>query len=301
MRTVGAACCDETIRRCGVSAFRRVKTYGSVPTSRLPATSTLMAAGTVTSTAAASLSAVSSLDAASAAPTVTVASSLPAVVSTAVQPYGVRGLQLSSDTIASTHRRYRHRGIDVFWEALTPEERERYDRGFYTIGGFIVFPRRRGSLNQRRGTAHEIDDRFDLTLECIRRYYEGLITSDSNPLGDTLLADKDFFDLFGQGAAGFTAYVNFFHLAGLVDDGRVRWFDEHDAGDRVFTTSPLPKTLDEYVRYLDNVLAFVETRNGAIASATGLIGRHAPVGKLGIRRAGHSSTSPGKRQSANAR
>jgi len=189
-----------------------------------------------------------------------------------VRPDGVRGLQLSSDTIASTHHRYRHRGIDRFWEALSSEERERYDRGFYTIGGFIVFPRRPGSVNQRRGTSGEIDDRFDLTLECIRLFYGGLITSDRNPLGDVLLADKNFFDLFGAGAAGFTSYVEFFHLGGLIEDGRVRWFDEHDAGDRAFVAWPLPKTLDAYVRYLENVLAFVESRNGAIASAAGLIG-----------------------------
>jgi hypothetical protein len=188
------------------------------------------------------------------------------------RPDRVRGLQLSSDTIASTHQRYRHRGIDLFWEALTFEERERYDRGFYTIGGFIVFPRRPGSLNQRRGTSREIDDRFDLTLECIRLYYEGLTTGDRNPLGDVLLVDKDFFDLFGGGAEGFTSYVEFFHLGGLVEDGHVRWFDEHDAGDRAFLASPLPKTLDAYVRFLDNVLAFVESRNGAIAAAAGLIG-----------------------------
>ncbi len=188
------------------------------------------------------------------------------------KPGHVRGLQLSSDTIASTHQRYRQRGIDVLWETLPPEERMRYDRGFYTIGGFIVFPRRPGSLNQRRGTLCEIDDRFDLTLECIRLYYEGLTTGDRNPLGDGLLADKDFFDLFGRGAEGFTSYVEFFHLGGLVEDGHVRWFDEQDVDDWAFTASPLPKTLDAYVRYLDNVLAFVHSRNGAIAAAAGSIG-----------------------------
>jgi len=94
-----------------------------------------------------------------------------------------------------------------------------------------------------------------------------VVTGDRNPLGDVLLADKDFFDLFGGGAEGFTSYAEFFHLGGLVDDGHVRWFDEHDVGDRAFLVSPLPKTLKAYVRYLDNVLAFVENRDGVIAAA----------------------------------
>lgn len=188
---------------------------------------------------------------------------------TAVSPDGVRGLRLSSDTIATTHRTYP--GMNVFWKALPPQEQRRYDRGFYTIGGFIVFPRHVDSLNQRRGRSHQIRDRFDLTLECIRLYYENVLTSDRNPLGDVLLADKDFFDLFGGGAQGFAAYVDFFYLGGLVENGRVRWFDEKRIGDWAFTASPLPKTLDAYVRYLDNVLAFVVSRSRAIAAATDMV------------------------------
>lgn len=183
-------------------------------------------------------------------------------------PARVRGLQLSSDTIASTHNAYRRRGMDVLWAALSPEERKLYDRCFYTIGGFIVFPRRSGSLNQRRVTDPQIEDRFDLTLECIRRFYKGLTAPDSNPLGSVLLADREFFALFGRGTEGFLAYVDFFYLEGLLEDGHVRWFDHQDVREWAFNGSPLPQTVDAYVGYLDSVLAFVEGRNLAIAAAT---------------------------------
>jgi hypothetical protein len=45
-----------------------------------------------------------------------------------------------------------------------------------TIGGYIVFPRNRPgqtgqTINQSGGFHPAIRDRFDLTLECIRRHY----------------------------------------------------------------------------------------------------------------------------------
>jgi hypothetical protein len=186
---------------------------------------------------------------------------------TVTSPESLRGVQLSSDTIANTHRRYVRHQIDIFWGALTLADQRRYDRGFYTIGGFIVFPCHPSSMNQNRGTRGQIADRFDLTLECIRLYYEGITAIDRNPLGDVLLADSAFFDLFGQGIQGFNAYVEFFYLGDLIADGRIRWFDDFDGGAWSFVASPLPKTQDAYVRYLENVLNFVDRRNKTIATA----------------------------------
>src|SRR5690606_6071600 len=45
-----------------------------------------------------------------------------------------------------------------------------------TIGGYALFPRNGEgqtgqTINQARGVHGQIADRFDLTLECIRRYY----------------------------------------------------------------------------------------------------------------------------------
>jgi len=182
-------------------------------------------------------------------------------------PAELTHLRLSSDTIASTHSNYRHRGIDALWNLLPAEDQLRYDRRFYTIGGFIVFPRHSNSINQRRGTDGRIDDRFDLTLECIRLYYEGVTDLDLNPLGDVLRADSHFFDLFGRGADGFASYVSFFHLGELAGDGRIRWFDGFTGDSWTFEVSPLPKNLDAYRRYLDNVLRFVRDRGDQMAGA----------------------------------
>lgn len=72
------------------------------------------------------------------------------------------------------------------------------------------------TINGRRGTHHQIKDRFDLTLECIRRHYTG----EGSPLADTLDRYTGFFALFQD----FAGYVNFFFLSDLVrDDGGVRF------------------------------------------------------------------------------
>jgi hypothetical protein len=92
------------------------------------------------------------------------------------------GFRLSSDTIATPHERYQGRGMHLLWGALPTADRNNYKRRFYTIGGFIVFPRRFGSINVSRGSwTGSVQDRFDLTLECIRRYYLGETDASVNP------------------------------------------------------------------------------------------------------------------------
>lgn len=87
---------------------------------------------------------------------------------------------------------------------------EKYYRKSYTIGGMIIFPKHRFSMNQNKGTNPLICDRWDLTLECIRRYYNG----DNSPLFDTIKSDSNFFDLF----CDFKGYVDFFFLQDAVSD-----------------------------------------------------------------------------------
>ena len=66
----------------------------------------------------------------------------------------------------------------------------------YTIAGNIIFPanvpKGKMSINQKRGMLAKICDRFDLTLECIRRYYLGI----ESPLYSCLDNFKPFFDAF---------------------------------------------------------------------------------------------------------
>ncbi|RYP88665.1 hypothetical protein EKO23_01885 [Nocardioides guangzhouensis] len=171
------------------------------------------------------------------------------------------GVRVSSDTIATTHANYRRLGVAGLWESLTEGERRAYDRAFYTIGGFVIFPTRPQSLNQRRGTSRNIADRFDLTLECIRQHYLG---QDGSPLADVLRQDARYFGLFGSGADGFSEFVEFFHLQDLVSGGSVRWLDGSTERQWSFERPPLPQTLDAYRRYLANVASFVAARNDRI-------------------------------------
>lgn len=170
-------------------------------------------------------------------------------------------IRVSSDTIATTHSNYRRLGAAQMWESLTEVERRSYERSFYTIGGFIIFPTRPQSLNQRRGTAAAIADRFDLTLECIRQHYLG---SAENPLADVLDMDARYFQLFGAGHQGFATFVEFFHLQDLATGESVRWLDGHTDREWHFGRPPLPQTIDSYRHYLDNVAEFVAARNSRI-------------------------------------
>ena len=110
----------------------------------------------------------------------------------------------------------------------------------YTIGGMMVFPgnqiNRKWTINQARGCIRAISDRFDLTLECIRRHY----IDEPSPLGDTLARYADFFGLFGD----FAGYVDFFHLQDLVNEATptVKFFMRFED----FAASPLPETLEAY-------------------------------------------------------
>lgn len=170
-------------------------------------------------------------------------------------------LRVSSDTIATTHSNYRRLGTAQMWESLDQPEQDKYDRLFYTIGGFIIFPTRPQSLNQRRGTAASIADRFDLTLECIRQHYLGRT---DNPLAEVLILDAAYFRLFGEGSEGFAAFVEFFHLQPLASPDSVRWLDGHAGREWDFDSPPLPQTIDAYRHYLDNVATFVAARNARI-------------------------------------
>ena len=102
------------------------------------------------------------------------------------------GFRFGSDSIITSFRYKRQR-------ALLERVAESMDdyRGFvedflhktYTIGGEIIFPKHTRSINQARGVNPLICDRFDLTLECIRRYYVGV----SSPLFEILCGDGRFF------------------------------------------------------------------------------------------------------------
>jgi hypothetical protein len=138
-------------------------------------------------------------------------------------------------------------------------EREAFRRIGYTIGGNIVFPAQKVdgkmTINGARGWHPSIKDRFDLTVECIRRHY----LDEPSPLSDVLARYADFFGLFGD----FPGYVDFFHLQDLVNESTstVKFF----APFKDFAGSPVPGTLDAYLAYRDRAIEFIESRSQRIA------------------------------------
>ena len=169
-----------------------------------------------------------------------------------------KNLRLGSDSILNTYTRH----IKLQWLLLEIKNtikdfmhfQEKYLRASYTIGGEILFPKRKGSINQCRGTNSQIKDRFDLTLECIRRYYE----SQDSPLIEVLKKDHEFFKLFND----FKGYVNFFYLNDLVseDYSKIHYYLEFDN----FNRNPLPQTVEEWYTLYNRQMDFLRARNQRI-------------------------------------
>lgn len=166
--------------------------------------------------------------------------------------------RLSSDAVVATLRKKLKRLIEI-----PDDEAEEFNRVGYTIGGMMVWPSNRVgggmTINGARGFDRSIADRFDLTLECIRRYYVGE-PGQTGLLSRTLARYPEFFALFGD----FEGFVDFFFLQDLVHGATssVRFFIAFED----FTQSPLPVTVDAYRGYRERAIAFVAARNRRIAA-----------------------------------
>ena len=133
-----------------------------------------------------------------------------------------------------------------------------------TVGGYILFPRNRmgqtgRTINQARGVDPRIADRFDLTLECIRRHYLDPLAE--NPLGERLAYYADFFSLFGD----FDGYARFFLLDDLLTSDRsaVRSLMSGEPLS-AFVAPAFAVSPTEYGEYRQRSIAFVKARNGRI-------------------------------------
>ena len=101
---------------------------------------------------------------------------------------------------------------------------------------------------------YKIHDRIDLTLECIRRYYQE--PNEYNPLKSSIDRNIDFFKLFNK----FEDYVDFFFLNCFLDEkGKI----EGLTGTLDFE-NPFPLTKEQYKTYLKNTLTFMEERKNDI-------------------------------------
>jgi hypothetical protein len=166
---------------------------------------------------------------------------------------------LASDSVIPTFTRETR--IAHITHQIPVEQRNTFNRIAYTIGGMMVFPgnriANRMTINGARGFHPLIKDRFDLTVECIRRHY----SNECSPLSDALTRYADFFRLFGD----FRGYVEFFLLQDLVGEGgaSVRFFLPFED----FKTSPIPGSVAEYIGYCRNAVDFIAARNRRILEA----------------------------------
>jgi hypothetical protein len=163
---------------------------------------------------------------------------------------------LSSDSVMPTFTRWGF--AKAHPELYTEEENGAFMAISYTIGGMMVFPGNRvggkWTINQARGCLRKISDRFDLTVECIRRHY----ARQSSPLGEALARYDDFFALFEN----FSGYVDFFLLQDLVtdDSAAVRFFMPFDD----FRTSSVPADDATYREFRRRSIEFIKARNRRI-------------------------------------
>ena len=147
-------------------------------------------------------------------------------------------------------------------EQVPKDEMDYFSNIRATIAGHAIFPAKRinnkMTINGARGVNHKIQDRFDLTLECIRRFY----LKETSPLTEVFERYAKFFYLFDD----FKGYINFFLYQDLVkeDYSKIKFWHLFDD----FLGPPLPKNLDEYLLYKKKVISFIKDRNQRILNST---------------------------------
>lgn len=157
---------------------------------------------------------------------------------------------MSSDAITNSYRGNK-KMASIIAEVQSDAD-ELFEAGS-TIGAYIIFPSyrvdRKNTINGARGMNIKIADRFDLTLECIRRHY----ARGESPLSDVLERYKDYFDLF----VDFKGYVDFFLLQDLVEsDYQVKFFLPFDN----FKRRGAPESADEYRALKEATVVFIKAR-----------------------------------------
>ena len=163
---------------------------------------------------------------------------------------------LSSDSLAHDYSKWK--STEHIIKKIPKTEIENFFNLGCTIGGYTIFPSNRidnqMTINGSRGINKKIKDRFDLTLECIRRFY----LNEDSPLLETLSRYKDFFKLFDD----FKGYVDFFLFQDLVQSNysSINYFLPSNN----FNNSPIPNDIQEYKVYRKNMTEFINKRNKRI-------------------------------------
>lgn len=172
---------------------------------------------------------------------------------------GLGEFYLTSDSIVHTYSKWKR--TQELLSSINNEEIKSVLDLSHTIGGYIIYPGKKinglSTFNQERGTNYQINDRFDLTLECIRRFYN---QNQDSPLRNVINRYHNFFELFST----FKGYCEFFLLQDLVNEdfNQIRFFLPFND----FENNPLPRNINEYRRYLENIKLFIIRRNKRILS-----------------------------------
>ncbi len=126
-----------------------------------------------------------------------------------------------------------------------------------TLGGTMIWPsiriNNKMTINGVRGFNRLIADRLDLTIECIRRYY----LDEDSTLYEVFKRYSDFFSLFDN----FRGFIDFFLLQDFIDDYEHVKFSIPFNN---FEYSPLPKTINEYMQFIQHTTDLTIRRNKRI-------------------------------------
>ena len=157
---------------------------------------------------------------------------------------------MSSDAISNSYQGNKKMAAII---AEVQSDADELFKAGSTIGAYIIFPSyrvdRKNTINGARGMNSRIADRFDLTLECIRRHY----VVEKSPLSEVLERYSDYFKLF----VDFKEYVDFFLLQDLVaSDYRVNFYLPFDG----FNRTGAPANADEYRALKEAAVVFIKAR-----------------------------------------
>ena len=162
-------------------------------------------------------------------------------------------IKLTSDSMINSYLKGKTKRLGKTLDLLTKEEKTSFLKLGYSIGNFILFPGNKingkNTINVERYRKYY--DRFDFTLDAIRKFYIG----ESSDLYECLDRYKSFFDLF----VDFKGYCEFFFLQDFVsaDFNSVEYF--------VDPKLPyIPIDLDQYRLYMRNCMDKIASRNKRI-------------------------------------
>jgi len=168
-------------------------------------------------------------------------------------------IELGSDCIANSYANSKSKEMVQILSEVPRETVHSFFNLNNTIGAFILCPssrvNRKMTINGARGFNPLIADRFDLTLECVRRHY----AQEASPLAEVLTRYEEFFNLFQT----FENYVEFFFLKNLLtSSGSINFFIKNR---EPFEDRAYPKGAHEYLEYRENSMNWINARNQTIA------------------------------------